>query len=73
MKIKPATGITGHLLRTLTGKYCFRVYGENSTHVDYDLVHTDCVVTITDKDAAFYTSTEYNRLDHSPSTLGSTE
>lgn len=68
--IKPATGATGHLLRGLGGKYCFRVYGEDFSFVDYDLLHYDLVVTIVDKDAYFYSGAEYNRLAHAPITLG---
>jgi hypothetical protein len=48
----------------------FRVYNENGAFTDYHLVHYDLVVTIVDKDAAFYSSPDYDRLDHSPSTLG---
>jgi hypothetical protein len=34
------------------------------------LLHCDLSVTITDKDATFYSDDEGNRLDHNPETLG---
>jgi hypothetical protein len=68
--IKSANGVTGHLLRSIDGTYCFRVYGENYTFVDYDLHHYDLVVTIADEDAAFYRGDGIDRLDHAPATLG---
>lgn len=70
MEIKSANGVTGHLLDNFDGTYCFRVYGENHTFVDYALRHCDLVVTIADMDAAFYSSDKQNILDHSPATLG---
>ena len=69
MKIKPANGATGHLLRT-GYDIVFRVYGENHQFTDYDLTHSDLCVTITDEDAAFYSEPQSDRLDHSPETLG---
>jgi len=69
MKIKPANGATGYLLRT-GYDVVFRVYGENHQFTDYDLTHSDLCVTITDEDAAFYSEPHSDRLDHSPKTLG---
>jgi hypothetical protein len=69
MKIKPANGATGHLLRT-GYDVVFRVYGENHQFTDYDLTHSDLCVTISDEDAAFYSEPKSDRLDHSPETLG---
>jgi len=69
MKITPANGVTGHLLRT-GYDVVFRVYGENHQFTDYDLTHSDLCVTITDQDATFYLDDTGNRLDHSPATLG---
>lgn len=71
MKIKPANGVTGHLLRT-GYDVVFRVYdGTTFTEfTDYDLIHSDLCVTITDEDAAFYSETQSDRLDHNPETLG---
>lgn len=68
IKIKPANGVTGHLLRT-GYDVVFRVYGENHQFTDYDLTHSDLCVTITDEDAAFYSEPQSDRLDHSPETL----
>lgn len=67
---KSADGVRGHLLRGIDGEYCFRVYGENHTFVDYDLHHYDLCVIIDDKDAAFYSGNGIDRLDHAPATLG---
>ena len=69
MKITPANGVTGHLLRS-GYDVVFRVYDENHQFTDYDLTHTDLCVTITDPDAAFYSEPRSDRLDHSPQTLG---
>lgn len=68
--IKPANSVRGHLLRGIDGEYCFRVYGENHTFVDYDLHHYDLCVIIDDEDAAFYSGDGIDRLDHAPVTLG---
>ena len=66
--IKPANGVTGHLLRS-GYDVVFRVYDENHQFTDYDLTHSDLCVTITDEDAAFYSEPRSDRLDHSPATL----
>ena len=68
MKITPANGVTGHLLRS-GYDVMFRVY-DGTTFTDYDLTHSDLCVTITDEDAAFYSEPKSDRLDHSPQTLG---
>ena len=60
MTIKPANGVTGHLLRT-GYDVVFRVYGENHQFTDYDLTHSDLCVTITDEDAAFYSRWRHPR------------
>jgi hypothetical protein len=70
MKAKSANGVEGHLIYTAMGKYMFRVYTDNFEFTDYDLLHCDLSVTITDKDATFYSDDKGNRLDHSPATLG---
>jgi hypothetical protein len=69
MKIS-AEGVEGQLIYTAMGKYMFRVYTDNHEFTDYDLCHSDLSVTITDKDATFYSDEFSNRLDHSPETLG---
>jgi hypothetical protein len=65
-----ADGVEGHLIYTAMGKYMFRVYTDEGEFTDYDLHHSDLCVTITDKDATFYSDAFSNRLDHSPATLG---
>ena len=65
-----ADGVEGHLLYTGDGRYVFRVYADNFEFTDYDLLHSDLCVTITDEDAAFYCEPRSDRLDHSPATLG---
>ena len=69
MKIS-ADGVEGLLLYTGNGQYVFRVYADNFEFTDYDLLHSDLCVTITDKDAMFYSDEQGNRLDHKPETLG---
>ena len=68
MKIKPANGTTGHLIRNGYEMW-FRVY-DGTTFTDYDLNHSDLCVTISDEDSAFYSEPNSDRLDHSPETLG---
>lgn len=65
-----AEGVQGQLIYTSMGKYMFRVYTDNFEFTDYDLLHSDLSVTITDKDATLYSEDNRNRLDHSPATLG---
>ena len=68
MKIKPANGTTGHLIRNGYEMW-FRVY-DGTTFTDYDLTHSDLCVTIRDEDSAFYSEPKSDSLDHSPETLG---
>ena len=67
-----ADGVQGHLLYLGTGQYVFRVYTDLGEFTDYDLHHSDLCVTITDKDATFYSDAQGNKLDHNPQTLGET-
>ena len=67
MKPKSANGVEGCLIRSLGGKYLFRVYDSEGNFVDYDLQHSDLRVTICDEDAYFYLNSV---LDHAPATLG---
>ena len=69
MKIS-ANGVDGQLIWCGDGVYRFRVYTDTFEFTDYDLLHCDLSVTITDPDATFYSDDRGNRLDHSPSTLG---
>jgi len=65
-----ANGVEGHLIRCWNGQYRFRVYKANFDFIDYDLLHSDLLVTVTDADATFYSDDKGNRLDHNPATLG---
>ena len=65
-----AEGVEGQLIYTGAGVYVFRVYTDNYEFTDYDLLHSDLSVTITDRDATFYSDDQGNRLDHNPETLG---
>ena len=67
MKPKSANGVEGHLIRNHDGKYIFRVYDAEHKFVDYDLMHSDLCVKITDADAYLYLNSV---LDHAPETLG---
>ena len=69
MKLR-AEGVEGQLIYTGAGVYVFRVYTDNYEFTDYDLLHSDLSVTITDRDATFYSDDQGNRLDHTPETLG---
>lgn len=69
MKIS-ANGVEGQLIWCADGVYRFRVYTDNFEFTDYDLLHTDLSVTITDADATLYSDEHGNTLDHSPATLG---
>jgi len=64
-----ANGVEGFLIRCFDGQYRFRVYKADLDFTDYDLLHSDLCVTITDRDATFYSDNERNILDHSPETL----
>ena len=66
-----ADGVKGCLLYChVDNTYVFRVYEEDHTFVDYNIMHCDLSITIHDKDAYFYTDGEKATLDHSPGTLG---
>jgi hypothetical protein len=69
MKIS-ADGVEGVLIWCADGVYRFRVYTDSFEFTDYDLLHSDLSVTITDKTASFYSDDEGNRLDHDLATLG---
>lgn len=65
-----ASGVEGQLIRCSDGIYRFRVYTDDFEFTDYDLLHSDLSVTITDPDATFYSDHNGDRLDHNPETLG---
>ena len=63
----PAAGVKGVLIRS-GSEYFFRVYRDDSTFFDYEILHDDLSVTIdSDELAAFYSDGEHHTLDHSPS------
>ena len=65
-KIKSAEGTRGFLLYIMNNVYVFRVYNEDHTFTDYDLLHSDLEVTINGDDATFYEFEDgRNILDHS--------
>jgi len=72
MKITDANGVQGLVCRNMVGGHFFRVYNydtEPATFVDYDMLHHDLSVTITDTDARFYHLEDGSRtLNHSPHT-----
>jgi hypothetical protein len=67
---KSADGVEGCLIRSIDGEYYFRVYDADHNFVDYDLMHSDLSITITDPDAYFYREHGRDVLDHAPATLG---
>ena len=67
---KSANGVEGCLIRGHDGTYYFRVYDADHNFVDYDVMHSDLSITITDPDAYFYRGDGIVRLDHAPATLG---
>ena len=65
-KQKPAKGTKGMLLYTMNDEYVFRVYKEDHTFIDYDILHCDLDVTIDSDDAVFYNFEDgISILDHS--------
>ena len=70
--IKPAEGVEGVLIRTKGNTFMFRVYDENHEFIDYEIMHSDLVVKIVDKDSALYSGEHgllSDTLDHSVATL----
>jgi hypothetical protein len=62
---QPAKGVKGYIIRALDG-YVFRVYNEDFTFVDYDILHYDLGIEILEKDAMLYRSEFGNYLDYPP-------
>ena len=68
---KPAKGTKGIILYTFNNRYVFRVYKENHSFIDYDILHCDLDVTIDSEDATFYEFEDGTAtLDHSYEVLG---
>ena len=63
---KPAKGMKGIILYTFNNQYVFRVYKEDHSFIDYDILHCDLDVTIDSDDATFYDFEDGRSiLDHS--------
>jgi hypothetical protein len=63
---KPAKGTKGIIILTFNNQYVFRVYNEDHTVIDYDILHCDLDVTIDSDDATFYEFEDGTAtLDHS--------
>jgi hypothetical protein len=70
MNIKNAVGTRGFVLDTIAGPV-FRVYHEDHSFTDYDLIHGDLEVVIVDEGAYFYPNDKGGgTLDYDPATLG---
>ena len=70
-EVENASGISGILCKSYGGSYFFRVYHQDKSFSDYDLVHDDLPITIDQNAlASFYTFGEDQVLDHSPQVLG---
>ena len=63
---KPAKGMKGIILYTFNNQYVFRVYKEDHSFIDYDILHCDLDVTIDSDDAVLYEFEDGRSiLDHS--------
>jgi hypothetical protein len=71
-EVRNAGGVSGDLCRrAVDGRCFFRVYGEDGTFEDYDVLHDDLHVTIAPEAmASFYSVGDARLLDHSPEVLG---
>lgn len=69
LKVKPAKGTRGFIIRTLDG-YAFRVYNSVHDFIDYDILHFDMEVEILDDDAHLYEYDIGAAIDHAPYDLG---
>jgi hypothetical protein len=62
---QPAKGVKGYIIRVLDS-YVFRVYNEDFTFLDYDILHYDLEIQILEKDAMLYRSEFGSYLDYPP-------
>ena len=62
---QPAKGVKGYITRVLDS-YVFRVYNEDFTFLDYDILHYDLEIQILEKDAMLYRSEFGSYLDYPP-------
>lgn len=62
---KPAKGVKGYIIR-VGASHMFRVYNEDFTFVDYDILHYDLEVEILEDDAVLCRSEYGNYIDYAP-------
>ena len=60
-----AKGLKGILIR-VGDRHVFRVYREDYTFLDYDILHYDLEIQILESDATLYRSEFGNYLDYPP-------
>ena len=60
-----AKGLKGILIR-VGDSHVFRVYREDYTFLDYDILHHDLEIQILESDATLYRSELGNYLDYAP-------
>ena len=70
MKIKPAQGQRGFLIRSVDGTIWFRQYDIDHNFIDYDITHYDCEIEITDSSAALVVTDSGAYLDYTAEALG---
>ena len=66
LKMKPAKGTKGFIIRTNDNGYMFRVYDKDHNFIDYDILHYDMEVEILDDDATLYEYDIGAAIDHAP-------
>jgi hypothetical protein len=59
-----AKGLKGFLIRTLDNEFVFRVYHEDHSFTDYDILHYDLEVEIIGDDSAVFSDGERNWIDY---------
>jgi len=68
--VKPAKGMKGFIMHGVDidggAFYFFRVYNEDFTFVDYDILHHDLEVEILEADAMLYRSEFGACIDYAP-------
>jgi hypothetical protein len=59
-----AKGLKGFLIRTLDNEFVFRVYHEDHSFTDYDILHYDLEVEIIGDDSAVFNDGERHWIDY---------
>ena len=59
-----AKGLKGFLIRTLDNEFVFRVYHEDHSFTDYDILHYDLEVEIIGDDSAVFSDGERHWIDY---------